>query len=755
MSGLAQEQIPKLKAIPFLANYKNWVRWKLEPDKSGKLTKPPYIIGKEAKASTKKPTDWTDLQTALAHVNQLDTEAGIGFVFGGDAIRDEFVAFDLDGCVDPDTDEVTEWAERLIEKLDSYVEYTPSGKGLRIWVIGKYPGDEQKWNLNLSAGFGNKVEIQVFHKSGYVTVTGEAFYYDTPPTIQRRDLTETYEILKEIQSQYPAKIETADSISTTSTLTSTPRLSREYKPSAPLDALMNGTNSGSGTKPFVIYHEGQSYEFDSGSEADLRLCNLLARHYNEKDLQDEEKVSAEMDERFRESTLCQRDSKWETNASRRKHTIEKAIKNQADWLAAEDTERVSTVMKNGVYIQGPKKGQDIHGNIVTTTAKPNAIPINDYSVLLAPDELSKPRKSWIETNVPIPSEIPNEEQRYFVESMIMEHGIHLVSGAKGSLKTMFQLMLAKALCTGQDLLGRKYEGQPLTVIYVDRENPKAEMQKRMRALGLHDLRNFRIWGDWTIDNPPPISFRDPRFEEQLKRNPDTFFMFDSLSSFLEGGDENDTGEMLVIMQSARHLARNSAGLSVLHHVAKANKSQARGAGVIGDQTDMAFVMTKEGQNVVSLFDERFRGVESWKVKFEMDWGGLTGIYTPKLLSDSLTSKGVDDVSKHAHEAAEIERKRHELATAFEHQNQAANIIADAYDRTVKGKGECISSMRQLAQLIGLNANSPKVRALLSGGKDKPWNCVPGANNRIIYLPQGVTEVPKAPEKQPKKDAQNA
>lgn len=42
------------------------------------------------------------------------------------------VFFDLDDCIDPDTGEITLWATEIIEALDTYVEVSPSGRGIRI-----------------------------------------------------------------------------------------------------------------------------------------------------------------------------------------------------------------------------------------------------------------------------------------------------------------------------------------------------------------------------------------------------------------------------------------------------------------------------------------------------------------------------------------------------------------------------------------------------------------------------------------------
>ncbi len=761
MTKLTQEQIDGLRSIPLLKNYKNWVTWKLT-DVKGASTKIPFIPGTKYQASTNKPENWTNFESALAVLEGLDKTQGIGFVMGGDAVSDHLVSIDLDGCINPnpktEKDEIAVWALEVIDALDSYVERTPSGMGLRIWVKGEYTGSHT-WKLDLSAGWGPKVQIEVFHQKGYVTVTGNALrdaLFDEASPIKNADLTTLPAMLKAIRLRYLVKkVEepTAAASGNEHTTSVSAALVWQDKPRAPLAALMSGTHSGEDSKPFIVSYKGASYEFPSGSEADFRLCQVLAREYNDGDLKDEENVFSEIDGEFRKSMLFERNSKWDTNESRRKHTIAKAIAEHKEWLEEQAPSKVSDMYSSAsgvaIWINGPLQGQrldgkPIEGDVILTFTD-RVVP--NYRPLIIAAELNIQRPSWIETNVPIPSQIPTEVQRYFINKMIMEHGLHLISGDKGSLKTMFQLMLARALCEGTDLLGRANIRQPLRVVYVDRENPKAEMQRRIRALGLHDLKNFYLWGDWSLTNPPPTSFKDPRFWEQALRHPDTFFMFDSLSSFLEGADESKTGEMLPVMQEARPLARNCAGVSTLHHVAKNRKDQARGAGVIGDQTDMAFVMMKKGKNGASLFDERFRGIESWNIDFKMDWGsgnvGIPEVYTPHVISDSLRS---------SHPDKSEEQKAQEIVTIAKNkadqealQASAVELIQQSYASAVNGKGYCIASRRQLIELLGC-VDSDENRQILGSGKDKPWTCVPGLRSAYWYLPKGVKEIPTKPTK---------
>src|SRR5207244_12523629 len=57
-----------------------------------------------------------------------DGFAGVGFVFSSD---DPYTGVDLDKCRNPETGQIEEWAQGIIEQLDSYTESSQSGTGVR------------------------------------------------------------------------------------------------------------------------------------------------------------------------------------------------------------------------------------------------------------------------------------------------------------------------------------------------------------------------------------------------------------------------------------------------------------------------------------------------------------------------------------------------------------------------------------------------------------------------------------------------
>jgi hypothetical protein len=280
----------------------------------------------------------------------------------------------------------------------------------------------------------------------------------------------------------------------------------------------------------------------------------------------------------------------------------------------------------------------------------------DYKDLILPDSLKdKTKTSWILQNVPTANQLPDVPLTWVIEDMILENGLHIFSGKQGSMKSLTAMLLAETITANKPFMGRKSIGHTITVVYIDRENPQALIRRRCAALGLLKRKNFLVWGDWQPDNQPPLTFDDPRLMESASRD-NVLFVFDSLSSYLNGADENDSGAMMDIMGKARRLARSCAGVIVLHHQPKNGTAGSRGSTSIPASTDMAFIVEKTG-NDVTLSEERFRPCSGYTMKWTMDFGETTGVYTYKVTSNGLSGSraNVDPDESAASDAAEGHR----------------------------------------------------------------------------------------------------
>jgi putative DNA primase/helicase len=139
-----------------LRRRRQWVVWKLER-RGNDLTKVPYIAGGVGNASSTDSETWRTFEEALEAHNSGRYD-GLGFVFSS---GDPFAGVDLDNCRDPETGDLEEWAQEIVEALDSYTEASPSGKGVHIIVRGKAPNKKRG-------------RVEAYSSERFFTMTGRA-----------------------------------------------------------------------------------------------------------------------------------------------------------------------------------------------------------------------------------------------------------------------------------------------------------------------------------------------------------------------------------------------------------------------------------------------------------------------------------------------------------------------------------------------------------------------------------------------------
>jgi putative DNA primase/helicase len=89
--------------------------------------------------------------------------AGIGYILNGSA---DLICIDLDGAIS-EAGEILPGAKAILERLKSYTEKSPSGRGLHIWIMARIDGP----NIPQIDLDGQAVEI--FVRSHHVTITGD------------------------------------------------------------------------------------------------------------------------------------------------------------------------------------------------------------------------------------------------------------------------------------------------------------------------------------------------------------------------------------------------------------------------------------------------------------------------------------------------------------------------------------------------------------------------------------------------------
>jgi hypothetical protein len=269
-----------------LRDLQQWVCWRLM-DRDGKLAKVPFTP-EGTPASVADPNTWTDFETAL-EAYRRGGFSGIGFVLTREA---GIVCVDIDDARILDGwNPETKWkpeAMKIVLKLDSYTEISPSRKGLHIWCYGHLP-----------AGRRRKNGVEMYDSGRFITVTGKHLL-STPTKLHERtaELAELHRRLFGEEETTTAHKEVAY----VDDLTDAELLERAFNANngEKLRALWNGDTSG----------------YDSQSEADLALCRLLAFWCGND--------PARIERLFSQSALGQRE-KWRTRPDYRERTIRMAL----------------------------------------------------------------------------------------------------------------------------------------------------------------------------------------------------------------------------------------------------------------------------------------------------------------------------------------------------------------------------------------------------------------------------------------------
>ncbi|WP_280150026.1 phage/plasmid primase, P4 family [Bacillus subtilis] len=259
-----------------LKNAPQWILWRSE-ERNGKKTKVPYQIDGSMAQSSNKRT-WSTFATIMKFFNEQEYD-GIGFMFSKD---DPFIGIDIDHCVNDGV--LSPFAQEIIQTINSYTEYSPSGEGVHIIAKGKLPlrgpGTGRK---NIDKG------LEVYRHGRYFTFTGNSLDVGS---VQERS-----EEIKTVFDKYLTEREEAKSVSARSQSASDmSNLSNKEI----WERMFNSKNG----KSIQDLFNGQLINGDHSS-TDMALCNHLA-FWTDKD-------ASKMDSMFRESNLFR--EKWDRQHS--------------------------------------------------------------------------------------------------------------------------------------------------------------------------------------------------------------------------------------------------------------------------------------------------------------------------------------------------------------------------------------------------------------------------------------------------------
>ena len=154
---------------------RRWVCYRRKKNDKDKLQNVPHLVsGILGDVLDRK--NWRSHAEA-EKARQAKKMDGLSFVLCAD---DGFVCIDLDACRDAEWGVTEEWAEKIIEEVDSYTELSPSGTGYHIWVSATIPKN--------SHASGSKLEM--YSQKKVMAMSGTVQH---GRAIKERDLAKLFE----------------------------------------------------------------------------------------------------------------------------------------------------------------------------------------------------------------------------------------------------------------------------------------------------------------------------------------------------------------------------------------------------------------------------------------------------------------------------------------------------------------------------------------------------------------------------------
>lgn len=291
---LRPETIP-----PELTSLDRWGLWSYRW-RGTRWTKEPRRVSQRRRlASIANLDDWTTFANAL-RVFQLDQKtggdvAGIGFLLADAGIT----IVDIDGCLDPtgplSVDALPTDARTTVERLDSFTELSPSGRGLHVIMRASLSGPGRRRN-----------GIEIYDRSRFFAITG-CMLDGCKSTIEPRqaEAEALYRELAPAESSFPR---TGGEAALTSSATGLPD-------DEIIRLASRGGLLGDRFELLFEFAEWESF-FRSQSEADLWLIGRIA-YFAGPD-------PATITRVFLKSTLAQR-AKITARQDYLRKTVEKAI----------------------------------------------------------------------------------------------------------------------------------------------------------------------------------------------------------------------------------------------------------------------------------------------------------------------------------------------------------------------------------------------------------------------------------------------
>lgn len=527
------ENIPQLlKAID------QWIVWKAVPKSGGKIGKIPVDPVMRRPINPHDPANHLSFDEAIA-AYRSGNWSGVGFDLTGDPVANDgagrplyLVGIDFDRVAE-DAD-LLKYAKSVRKRLACYVEVSPSGTGLRMFVLSHH-----------KPRTGQSTKAEIYISGRFLTVTGQ----NAHGTIQ--DATEA---LQKLEPEFWPVVEKVPHSNVLS-----------------FPASMHGLNT-------VLSGEG----WPEDEENILRVWDAIAHIPADLPYTEWRNIiwsiaSLDWD--------CGQDLIEEWSATSARHwrddggvEAKKAITSLFESYKPSRGITAGTLM-HYAYQYGMPRPESRSRSLLSVAHEPTSADNSSGFKLLTRDDLDA---------------LP--PMRWTVRGVLPETGLAAIYGAPGSGKSFLALDLAARISSGFPFwFGRQVTQRD--VVYAALEGGRG-IQQRVAAWDAENgARADRIrffLGGFTLLSDEDVL----RFTEAVRAScePGAVVIIDTLAQATPGADENAGKDMGLVLQAAQSVAGATSGLVILvHHSGKDGSRGLRGHSSLNGAMDAVICVDRDKQ----------------------------------------------------------------------------------------------------------------------------------------------------------------
>ena len=492
---------------------------------------------------------------------------------------DSDVGIDVDNIIDEATDEIHPFVMEIVERVNSYTEWSPSGKGLRIFVeAGLLPRNRKK-------KLDQDVNFEMSENRCFLTVTGNCLSSAKYRRIEQRFHT----VLDLYEEHFPASESLYLSFDELPDLCGPGTFIKDDD-----ELIFKMRNAKNGHK-FLSLWIGDTNEHDNDdSRADMALIAILIFWLGN----DIERI----DRLFRRSGLMRK--KWD---SRRDNTtygimsIRKALglREMNDQSLDSEFEDIPV------------------SKTIATVTNIDGTPANDADA--SEDTIRTQRFELVH----LKDIIPNYEQRFVVDDLIFEDSLVTIYGASNTGKSFVALDMLFSIARGVPWAGMNTHQR--TVVYLAAEGGsgiplRVDAYCRTHNIKKTDVPFYLFSNSINLSAPGKDSEELTALLDQLSaEGPPPIFVVDTLSRIMPGVDENAPNGMTGTIDTVEKLRhRYNATVILIHHTGKEKKKGLRGHSSLLGALDSSFYVDENSGLGTMEVDKQKDLAQDFKIDFELD-----------------------------------------------------------------------------------------------------------------------------------------